>query len=149
MKKSASWIAIVIAGTGLVILSALGLPAQSSAPAQKSDAELTADQQKQLDQLAQLEEQLQRSRRALRNAIAEYGWDSEEADEAEERFLRDRAEYRKLRRALRAAGVPLPPSAGVGGGLRGGWPGRWTGRAHRGAHGCHHCGHCGCRCGGW
>jgi hypothetical protein len=100
---------------------------------------LTPEQQKQLDRLEQLEDQLQDDRAALEDAIARFGWDSDQVDEAENQLSQDRMEYRKLRRSLRQAGVAVPPparfgQAGMGAG-RGTATGRW-GRGH-----CHHCGH--------
>jgi len=99
---------------------------------------LTPEQQKQLDRLEQLEDQLEDHRAALQDAIARFGWDSDQVDEAQNQLSQDRMEYRRLRRSLRQAGAAVPPPGGFGqggmGARRGAGAGRW-GRAH-----CHHCG---------
>jgi len=99
---------------------------------------LSPEQQKQLDRLEQLEDQLEDDRAALQDAIARFGWDSDQVDEAENQLSQNRVEYRKLRRSLRQAGVAIPSPARFGqagmGASRGTGAGRW-GRGH-----CHHCG---------
>jgi hypothetical protein len=115
--------------------------------------QVTAEQQKQLDQLKQLEEQLQKDRDAVHAAITQYGWESDQTDAAQEQLFRDRAEYRKLRRSLRSAGVAVSPPVGMGqrafrggpGGNYRGWGAgymRHRGRGYRGRM-------CGCRCCGY
>ena len=98
----------------------------------------TPEQQKQLDRLEQLEDQLEDDRAALQDAIAKFGWDSDQVDEAENQLSQDRMEYRRLRRSLRQAAAAVPPPAGFGqGGMGAGRrtrASRW-GRAHS-----HHCG---------
>jgi DNA repair exonuclease SbcCD ATPase subunit len=109
---------------------------------------LTPEQQKQLDRLEQLEDQLEDDRAALEDAIVRFGWDSDEADEAENRLSQNRMEYRKLRRALRQAGGAIPSSAGLAPAGMSDRP--WTGTPRWGRGQCHHCGqgyrhchHCG------
>jgi hypothetical protein len=46
-------------------------------------------------------------------AITQHGWDSDQTDAARNQLFSDRQEYRKIRRSLRAAGVAVPPSAGM------------------------------------
>ena len=86
-------------------------PSQSAdpQPAQKPSAE----QQKQLDHLKQLEDQLRKDREAVHAAITQHGWDSDQTDAARDQLFRDRQEYRKTRRSLRAAGLDVPPPAGL------------------------------------
>ena len=86
--------------------------AQSSSP--QASATVTAEQQKQLDQLKELESQLQKDRAAVHDAIGKYGWDSDQTDVAQEQLVRDRAQYRQLRRSLRQAGVAVPAPQGFG-----------------------------------
>jgi hypothetical protein len=144
MKKNSPW----VLGTLVTVLMLVVGSGFSRSFAQTADPQVapkvTAEQQRQLDQLKQLEDQLQKDREALHTAITQYGWDSEQVDEAQENLLRDRVEYRKLRRSLRAAGVAVPPPSGIGTGPRGGREGRWAGRRHYRGHGCHHCGDCPC-----
>ena len=72
---------------------------------------------------------------AVRQAVTQYGWDSEKADAAQAQLVRDCAEYYGLRRTLRAAGVALPtpfvvaPRMGNRGSYRAGHEGH-------GHHGC-------------
>lgn len=117
-------------------------PAGAQTAAQPTDPQpaqkLSTEQQKQLDHLKQLEEQLMKDREAVHAAVTQYGWDSEQTDAARERLFRDRQEYRKLRRSLRAAGVDVPPPAGLGRGAgraarRWGGPG-WPGGSFRPHH---------------
>jgi hypothetical protein len=101
----------------LLAMASLGIAvvwgsAQSAAP--QATPKATAEQQKQLDRLNQLDEQLRKDRGSLHQAITQYGWDSEQVDAAHESLFRDREEYRKLRRSLRAAGVAVPPASGFG-----------------------------------
>lgn len=118
--------------------------AAQTASAQQPAPKLSAEQQKELDQLKQLEEQMKQDREAMREAANQYGWDSDQAQAAQEKLFRDRQEYRKLRQPLREAGVPVPPPAGMGaraGGPEAGHMGR-----HRGM-GRHHAGeYYGCPC---
>lgn len=149
MRRQYSWTKIIILGVVLVIGSAMGLPAQTAPPDPQAGAKLTPEQQSQLNRLSQLEDQLQKSRAALHATINEYGWESDQADDAREKLVNDRDEYRKLRRSLMASGVTVPPPSGFSAGGPGNPPGRGAGRWARGGHGCHHCGQCGCNCGGW
>ncbi len=100
------------------------------------DKQATAEQQKQLDQLQQLEGQLEKDRTAVHAAIAEHGWDSDEVDAAREQLIRDRTQYRQLRRSLVASGiaVPAPKGMGAGPGPMGG-PGPMAGRGQGGPRG--------------
>jgi len=88
----------------------------------KPAPQLTAGQQQQVGRLHELEEQVSRDRQALRQAAVQNGWDSDQADLAQEQLFRDREAYRKLRRTLRAAGVAVPPPYGAGTGATGGRP---------------------------
>ncbi len=47
--------------------------------------------------------QLQRDRKAVRDAITQYGWGSEQVDEAQEKLLRDRLIRRGLVSEFRSA----------------------------------------------
>ena len=119
----------VVATIATVLLlagwTAAGNPAQSDAT--QTPAQATTAQQKQLDRLKQLEDQLQKDRAAVHEAIDKHGWDSDQTDAAQEQLFRDRAEYRQLRRALRAAGVAVPAPKGMG-------HGRMGRAGRRGAH---------------
>ena len=108
-------------GALLVAGSAVPQTAAQSADPQAAP-KLSAEQQKQLEHLKQLEEQLRKDREAVHSAIAQNGWDSDQTDAARNQLFRDRQEYRQARRSLRAAGVDVPPPAGLG---------RGTGRAAR------------------
>ncbi|MBZ5565115.1 MAG: hypothetical protein LAP13_22170 [Acidobacteriia bacterium] len=122
--------------------------AQSSSP--QASATVTAEQQKQLDQLKELESQLQKDRAAVHDAIGKYGWDSDQTDAAQEQLVRDRTEYRQLRRSLRQAGVAVPAPQGFGpgsgrgmmGGRQGSARGMMGGGSGRGR------GMCQCPCAG-
>ena len=149
MRTRTLWMAVVSLGVALLIGQAASMLAQSVDPAPQAGAKITAEQKAQVNRLAQLEDQLQKGRVALHAAINEYGWDSDQADDAREKLVSDRAEYRNLRRSLRAAGVAVPPPSGLGAGAPGGGPGRGAGRWSGGHHGYHHHGHCGCDCPGW
>lgn len=83
--------------------------AQTTAPQAKSP--VSAEQQKNLDHLKQLSEQLQKDRDAVDAAVNQHGWDSDEADVAQQRLMQDRQEYRSLKRSLRSAGVDIPADA--------------------------------------
>ena len=128
-----------------VVLSALfllaGFGAWAQSPGSQAPLVATPEQQKQLYQLTQLEQQLDKDRTAMHDAIAKYGWDSDQADTAQEQLLRDRSEYRKLRRTLRRSGVTPPPPAGFKAG------GRHQSMRGRGMH-CPHAsqGACDCPC---
>ncbi|HMD99947.1 MAG TPA: hypothetical protein VKM93_21790 [Terriglobia bacterium] len=93
---------------GLITAWASGKPAPPA----------TAEQHQQLARLKELEEQLPKDHQAA----AQSGWDSDQADVAQEQLFRDREKYRKLRRALGAAGVAVPPPHGAGAGTKGGRP---------------------------
>jgi hypothetical protein len=104
----------------------------------QSSGAVPADQQKQLNRLHQLNEQVQRDRDAVTSAVAQHGWDSDEADAAQQRLFQDRQEYRALRRSLQQAGVSVPPdttSTGMGN--------RSTQSGHCGHHTNGHHGCCG------
>jgi len=143
MRRMSSWIEIMLLGVVLLWAGVMGAHARSAQPDAQTGTKITAEQQQQLDRLAQLDEQLQKSRSALHAAINDYGWDSEQADEAREKLVNDRAEYRKLRRSLVASGVSVPPPTGLGAGGPGRGPGPGMGRGQGRHHGCHHCGDCG------
>ncbi len=113
MKRTNS---LKLAGTlGLAVLIAVwATPAAVGQSADPQPApQVTAEQQKQLDQLKQLEERLRKDRDAMHAAITEYGWDSDQTDQAREQLFQDRQEYRKLRRSLRPQGVAVPPPTGL------------------------------------
>ena len=97
----------LILGTILLGAAVVWAGAQSSLP--QAVGQTPADQEKQLDHLKQLGERLQNDRNAWEQAVDQHGWDSDEADRAEEVLVRDRTEYRKLRRSLQSVGVDLPP----------------------------------------
>jgi hypothetical protein len=99
--------AAMLAVSGLTLERAR---AQTRAPQDRSS--VAADQQKQVDRLQQLSEQLQKDRDDVHSAVAQHGWDSDEADAAQQRLFKDRQEYRTLRRSLQAAGVSIPADAG-------------------------------------
>ena len=131
---------------GLTIPRALG-----QSPDPQAAPQATADQQKQLDQLKALEGQLQSDRDAVHAAITEFGWDSDQADEAMGKLYQTRSEYRSLRRSLRSQGVAVPPPTGMGqrGFRADSGPGNRQVRGFGRRGGSHrHCGHgCGCGCG--
>jgi hypothetical protein len=121
----------LIAGIILLGMAAVWASPQSAAP--QAVGQSTAGQQKQLDRLNQLEERLQSDRDALQQAVNQHGWDSDEADQAQEALASDRTEYRKFRRSMRAAGMDLPSNSEFRGNeTPGGGPG--SPRAHH--HGC-------------
>ena len=99
----------------LITAWAWGAPAPQAAGPQ-----VTAEQQQQLGRLKELEEQLPKDRQAFHQAAAQSGSDSDQADVAQEQLFRDREEYRKLRRTLRAARVAVPPPYDAGTGTKGG-----------------------------
>jgi hypothetical protein len=113
MTKSISWKFTVILGVTMLVALTVAAAQSSSANAQAAP-QVTAEQQEQLDQLNQLQAQLQKDRGAVRAAITQYGWDSDQTDAARAKLFRDRAEYRGLRRSLCVAGVAVPPPAGMG-----------------------------------
>jgi uncharacterized protein YlxW (UPF0749 family) len=144
MKKISYWLVAVSLAAFLVMVSGAGSLASGQAENTPPAVKVAPEQQKQLDQLKQLEEQLQKDREAMHSAITQYGWDSEQTDAPQEQLGRDRAEYRKLRRSLRSAGVPVPPPTGMGEG-----PGAnrsMSGRMMRQGRGGHHCAGCDCPC---
>lgn len=144
MKRWDSFSRGATLGAALFIAGVVVVAGQSAEP--QIPTKLTADQQKQAEQLKLLEEQLQKDREAMHSAITQYGWDSDQVDEAQEKLFRDRAEYRKLRRSLRAAGVAVPPAPGLDFGTRGDRPGRMAGRMPHHGRGGHHCADCDCPC---
>jgi hypothetical protein len=89
---------------------------------QAAGPQARAGQHQQLGRLKELEEQLPKDRQALHQAAAQSGWDSDQADVAQEQLFRDREEYRQLRRALGTAGVAVTPPYGAGAGTKGGHP---------------------------
>jgi hypothetical protein len=103
-----------------VLTVSLGLTAQTYSQAPQSPT--SANQQAQLDRLKQLEGQLQGDRDAVHEAIGRYGFESDQAAAARTQLVRDRTEYRQLRRGLVAAGVVVPRA------------GKWTGFRGRRAH---------------
>ncbi|HUK90506.1 MAG TPA: hypothetical protein VLZ81_08925 [Blastocatellia bacterium] len=118
---------------GLLTAWAWGKPAPQAAGPQA-----VAGQQQQLDRLKQLEDKLSKDRQSLHLAAAQSGWDSDQADLAQEQLFQDREEYRKLRRALRREGVAVPPPYGAGADATGGHPSSRSPSA--GSHGmCAHC----------
>jgi len=119
MERKNLLMAIPILGLAVALAWSTAASAQDQPAAPQSGPQLSAEQQKQLDQLKQLEQQLQKDREAVHNAITQFGWDSDQVDQAQEQLMRDRLQYRKLRRSLRAQGVPVPPPQGIGPG----WPG--------------------------
>lgn len=147
MIRPLTWKLTVILGGAILVVAWAVAGAQSPLPDPQSASQVTAGQQKQLDELTKLDQQLQKDRDAVHAAIAQYGWDSDQTDAAQDQLVRDRDEYRKLRRSLRAAGVAGPAATGMGmrGGAGGYGPGRGAGgmRPGRGARGG---GMCGCPC---
>ena len=145
MFKEHSGLKIIVLGVALALVSVISFQAEDARPNPQAGANITAEQKNQLTRLTQLEEQLQKSRAVLHAAINEYGWESDEADEAREKLFSDRSEYRKLRRSLQATGVAVPPPSGLGAGGPADRPGqgarRWSGQ--------HHGGPCRCDCGSW
>jgi hypothetical protein len=135
--------ALLVAGSAIAQTAAQPSDPQ---PAQR----LTAEQQTQLDHLRQLEAQLRKDRATVHAAIVQYGWDSDQTDAARAQLLRNRQEYRQVRRSLRFAGVDVPPPAGLGRGT-GRTARRW---ARAGRHGDsfrprHAWRMCHCPCAGW
>jgi uncharacterized protein YlxW (UPF0749 family) len=146
MKKDMRW-GWAVAGTALILfLGTTFLVASGQSVGSQTAPTVTPEQQKQLDQLKQLEAQLQKDRDAVHQAITQYGWDSERTDAAQDQLVRDRMEYRKLRRSLRSAGVAVPPPAGMGAGTWGNGPGPMAGHMHHRGNGGPHCADCDCPC---
>jgi hypothetical protein len=96
---------------GAALLGITGVWASGQGVAPQPTRQPTQAQQQQLDRVQQLGERLGRDRQALDEAVIQHGWDSDEADQAQEILARDRAEFRSLRRSLRAAGVDLSAAA--------------------------------------
>lgn len=92
------------------ILIEIGNPSRLSAQANptQEQATVSAKQQKDLDHLKQLGEQLQKDRNAVESAVNQHGWDSDQADAAQQQLFQDHQEYRILRRSLQSAGVAIP-----------------------------------------
>ena len=143
---SAILVAFALSVAGWLATRVVAQSASTQAPAQA-----TPEQQTQLDQLKKIDAQLQTDRDALHDAIAKYGWDSNQVDAAQDQLLKDRAEYRNLRRSLRQAGVAVPAPAGFGPGGGMGGPGRGMrggrggccGHGYQGCPGCADCPCCG------
>lgn len=110
-KPSPHWLLAVV----LAMLATLCFAISSARPQTPSGSSVTIEQQRQLDRLNQLSEQLRKDRDAVDAAAGTYGWDSNEADAAQQRLFQDRQQYRSLRRSLEVAGVSVPPDAGSGG----------------------------------
>ncbi len=146
MERNAKWFLVV---TGIALMLFLGASISVSS-AQSSGGQgtpaVTAEQQKQLDQLKQLEDQLQKDRDAVHNAINQYGWDSDQTDTARNQLIRDRTEYRKLRRSLVSAGVSVPAPSGFGAGRWDSGPGPMRGPMQHRGRGGYNCAGCNCPC---
>ncbi len=136
-KKSLSHRTGLILSAILLGMAAVWTSAQSTPP--QAVGQSAAGQKEQLDRLKQLDERLQNDRIALQRAVDQYGWDSDEADRAEEALARDRTEYRRLRRSLQSAGLDVPPRSEFccGNDVRVTDPGSIRTRACA-----HRCGHC-------
>ncbi len=136
-----SALAIVFA---LAVAGWLGTNVVAQSTSTQTAAQATPEQQKQLDQLKQLDAQLQADRTSLHDAIAKYGWDSDQVDAAQDQLAKDRTDYRNLRRSLRQAGVavPAPTGFGPGGGMGGPGRGMQAGRGGCCGHGHHSCPGC-------
>ncbi len=111
-------LALVAALVGAIMLASSAV-SQPGLTEQQAVPKPGVEQQRQLERHKQLDEQVQKDRDALDAAVDRYGWDSDEADAAQEQLLRDRREYRKVRGSLQAAGVPVPSPADPGQGLGG------------------------------
>jgi predicted negative regulator of RcsB-dependent stress response len=132
---------------GLLFFAGWAVPQAGSQAASATDQPaVTVEQQKQLDQLRQLEDQLANDRAAVHEAIGKYGFDSDQVDAAREQLIRDRAQYREMRRSLVAAGVTVPQARGMGYGRSMAGQGRMgmRGRGMRGGRG-----QCQCPCRGY
>ncbi len=143
--KRTEYVGLSIMAAAVLLFAGWGITkvnAQSSSP--QTSAAVTAEQQKQLDQLKELESQLQKDRAAVHDAITKYGWDSDQTDAAQEQLVRDRTEYRQLRRSLRQAGVAVPAPQGFGAG----GPGSGSGRGMMGGGRGRGRGMCQCPCAG-
>jgi len=150
MNRTSSLTLAAILGTGLVLAGCTAARAQQAQAEEPQAApQVSAEQQKQLEQLKQLEDQLQKDRDAVHAAITQYGWDSDQTDDAQAQLFRDREQYRRQRRSLRAAGVPVPPPAGLGRGASRAQGRRWAGRGLRAGRGYYGRGPCHCPCCGW
>ncbi len=111
--RSKIWMSAAII-LGLLVFAGWALPQTGSQAAGSTDqAAVTAEQQKQVAQLGQLDEQLQKDRAAVHEAIGKYGFESDQVDAAREQLIRDRSQYRQMRRSLVAAGVAVPRASGV------------------------------------
>lgn len=128
--------AMLLGAVIFAIAGITGVPARTQTMTPEAGTTVSQDQQKQLDQLKVLSEQLQKDRDAVHSAVTQYGWDSDQVDEAQQRLFKNRQEYRDLRRSLRAAGVGLPADAP--GAAAGGPSGRRSmcGSGGHGHHGC-------------
>lgn len=155
MKRLNSLSLMAALGTA-ILLAGWAIPkAAGQSPDPQAAPQVTTQQQRQLDQLKALEDQMQKDRDAVHAALTEFGWDSDQADAAQEKLFQTRSEYRRLRRSLSSQGVAAPPPAGMG--RRGfrdapgqeSWDGPGFGRrgGRGGGWGHHGRGHC--RCGGW
>lgn len=150
MNRNRHWIIYAVLVVAFILAGWVVTRTWAQSADTQSTSSITAEQQNQPGQLNQLDQQLQKNRTAVHDAIAKYGWDSDQVDEARGQLFKDRQEYRKLRRSLRQAGVAVPAAGGFGacpncpgpGGRRmgrmgrggtGGGPGRCGRRAYRGA----------------
>jgi hypothetical protein len=133
---------IVILGTlifgGWAMPEAAGRAAGSPAP-----SNVTAEQQKMPDQLSVLRDQLRKDRAAVHDAIGKFGFKTSQADAARDQLIRDRAQYRQLRRSMATPGLASPAARGMRGIMArdNGSGARFRGMT-RGGSGCQ------CRCAG-
>lgn len=149
----------------VLMAAATALPAVAQEPIQQQDRDQiqTRDQNRLRDRdqlrerIRELERQQKQDRDAVHAAITEFGWDSDQADAAQEKLFQTSSKYRNMRRSLSSQGVAVPPPAGPSADGRGfrNAPGResWDGpgfgrRGGRGGGGGHH-GRGHCRCCGW
>ena len=154
MKRARSITLAAALGTVLLLAGWAVPKALGQSPDPQAAPQATADQQKQLDQFKALEDQLQTERAAVHAAITEFGWDSDQADQAMGKVYQTRSEYRSLRRSLRSQGIAVPPPSGMGQrGFRSGpGGGNWDGPRRGGRGGCwgrHHQGRGHCSGCGW
>ena len=141
----------LLGGTLVGVLALVGLgAAQSADPSadQQNVPQITAEQQTQLNNLKGLEQQLQKDREAVHSAISQYGRDSDKTDAAMQQLFNTRMQYRQLWRALRQAGVPVPPLAGAGAKWRAAGAARGPGRGYGNGRGFARRG-CQCPCQGY
>ncbi len=142
MKRTKYVSLFMISAAILLLASWCVSKALAQAQSPQASATVSTEQQKQLDQLKVMESQLQKDRAAVHDAISKYGWDSDQTDAAQEQLVRDRTEYRQLRRSLRQAGVAVPAPQGFGAAGQGSGRGMMGGGRGRGR------GMCPCPCAG-